>query len=378
MAPPSMDYWLGFFRGAGDSIFDAIDAAIALLLHPEGAASVPSLCSSDRAEVITDDDGAVPRRDDDPVAAETERIKAILLNDQEKVTEIGKAVSSYRKHNSKQIRHLVRLLIEGWKRIVDEWMSSRDAIVDHTPQSMHPSGLEQDERGLSSPSMDEGALFATPSTSIRLSEENQGSKFFDGMDDDGNTRSNGGRDNGRLYTRNQEPARRPLPPVAQQYDPDQSWKQEQSAMRQSRPQELSNGQTREQFIAAMLARPSNPESGPGRPQPRTKQHQDASPAQGRSQPMPSDKPASHHDENSVRAKLELAKNAKLELTNSAKLEVTKRKLQEGYQEFDNAKKQRTIQMVDPQNLPKQANRNWQPNGRPRNNSNFNNNRNWSR
>uniref|UniRef100_A0A0E0I4R3 TFIIS N-terminal domain-containing protein n=1 Tax=Oryza nivara TaxID=4536 RepID=A0A0E0I4R3_ORYNI len=451
MAPPSMDYWLGFFRGAGDSIFDAIDAAIAvaasdhpaalrsrrdaiaerlytahlvpgappavppaggggasadappaqLLLHPEGAASVPSLCSSDRAEVITDDDGAVPRRDDDPVAAETERIKAILLNDQEKseatllellrrlqqleltvdtltVTEIGKAVSSYRKHNSKQIRHLVRLLIEGWKRIVDEWMSSRDAIVDHTPQSMHPSGLEQDERGLSSPSMDEGALFATPSTSIRLSEENQGSKFFDGMDDDGNTRSNGGRDNGRLYTRNQEPARRPLPPVAQQYDPDQSWKQEQSAMRQSKPQELSNGQTREQFIAAMLARPSNPESGPGRPQPRTKQHQDASPAQGRSQPMPSDKPASHHDENSVRAKLELAKNAKLELTNSAKLEVTKRKLQEGYQEFDNAKKQRTIQMVDPQNLPKQANRNWQPNGRPRNNSNFNNNRNWSR
>nr|BAC16486.1 unknown protein [Oryza sativa Japonica Group]BAD30255.1 unknown protein [Oryza sativa Japonica Group] len=435
MAPPSMDYWLGFFRGAGDSIFDAIDAAIAvaasdhpaalrsrrdaiaerlytahlvpgappagppagggaaaadaptaqLLLHPEGAASVPSLCSSDRAEVITDD-GAVPRRDDDPVAAETERIKAILLNDQEKseatllellrrlqqleltvdtltVTEIGKAVSSYRKHNSKQIRHLVRLLIEGWKRIVDEWMSSRDAI---------------DERGLSSPSMDEGALFATPSTSIRLSEENQGSKFFDGMDDDGNTRSNGGRDNGRLYTRNQEPARRPLPPMAQQYDPDQSWKQEQSAMRQSRPQELSNGQTREQFIAAMLARPSNPESGPGRPQPRTKQHQDASPAQGRSQPMPSDKSASHHDENSVRAKLELAKNAKLELTNSAKLEVTKRKLQEGYQEFDNAKKQRTIQMVDPQNLPKQANRNWQPNGRPRNNSNFNNNRNWSR
>lgn len=102
------------------------------------------------------------------------------------------------------------------------------------------------------------------------------------------TRSNGGRDNGRLYTRNQEPARRPLPPVAQQYDPDQSWKQEQSAMRQSRPQELSNGQTREQFIAAMLARPSNPESGPGRPQPRTKQYQDASPARGRSQPMPSD------------------------------------------------------------------------------------------
>ncbi|KAL5198863.1 hypothetical protein ABZP36_002375 [Zizania latifolia] len=436
MAPPSMDYWLGLFRGAGDNIFDAIDVAISVAasdhpaalrarrdalaerlytahlvsgaptavpptgvpatdappvqLHPEGAASVPSLCSSDRAEVITDD--GVPRRED-PVAAEAEGIKAILLNNQEKseaallellrrlqqlefsvdtltVTEIGKAVSSLRKHNSKQIRHLVRLLIEGWKRIVDEWMSHRDAIVDHTPQSMHPSSLEQDERVLSTSSMDESALFATPSSSIRLSEENQGSKFFDGMDGDGNTMNNGARDNGQLYTRNQEPARRPLPPTPQQYDPDQSWRQEQSAMRQSRPQELRNGQTKEQFIASMLARPSNPESGLGRPQPRPKQHQDASPAHGRLQPMPSDKPASHHDENSVRAKLELARNAKLE--------ATKRKLQEGYQEYDNAKKQRTIQMVDSQDLPKQGNRNWQPNARPRNNSSLNNNRNWSR
>ena len=143
MAPPSMDYWVGFFRGAGESIFDAIDAAIdvaasdhpaalrarrdaiaerlytALLvvssgapasaaaaspqagvpaaepqaqaqqlqqqqLLPEGAGSVPSLCSSDRAEAITDD-GAPRRDDDDSVAAEAERIKADLLNYHEKV-----------------------------------------------------------------------------------------------------------------------------------------------------------------------------------------------------------------------------------------------------------------------------------------------------
>ncbi|KAL5197079.1 hypothetical protein ABZP36_000591 [Zizania latifolia] len=423
--------WLGFFRGVGDGIFDAIDAAITVAasdhpaalrarrdalaerlytahmvsgaptavppagvptteappaqLHPEGAASVPSLCSSHRAEAITDD--GVPRRAD-PVAAEAERIKAVLLNSQEKseatllellrrlqqlefsvdtlkVTEIGKTVSSLRKHSSKQIRHLVRLLIEGWKHIVDEWMSSRDAVVDHTPQSMHPSGLEHDERGLSTLSTDEGALFATPSTSIWLSEENQGSKLFDGVDDDGNTRNNGGKDNGRLYARNQEPARRLLPPMAQQYDPGQSWRQEQSAMRQSRPQELSNGQMREQFIASMLVRPSNPESGPGRPQPRPKQHQDASPAQGRSQLMPSDKPANHHDENSVRAKLEIARNVK-------------RRLQEGNQGSDNAKKQRTVQAADPQDLPKQGNRRWQPNANARNSSNLNNNRNWPR
>jgi hypothetical protein len=119
MAPPSRDYWLGFFRGAGDNVFDAIDAAITVAAsdHPAalrerrdgiaerlftallvtgaagaGAAAgqggsagrtpVPSLCSSDRAEAVTDD-GAP--RGDDPVLAETERIKAVLLGGQDKV-----------------------------------------------------------------------------------------------------------------------------------------------------------------------------------------------------------------------------------------------------------------------------------------------------
>jgi len=287
------------------------------------------------------------------------------------VTAIGKAVANFRKHSSKQIRNLVRSLIESWKRTVDVWIARRrEAVVDHTPQSMGPSSLEQEERGVNSTPMDEGDLFATPSTTIRLSEENQGSKFSDGMDDDGSVMNNtGGSDCGQRYPTNQEPARRP--PMGQRYDSDPYWRQEHSAVRQSRPQELSNGQTKEEFVAEMLARPSNAESGPGRPQARPRQHQDASPAQGRTQSAPSEKSAAHHDANSVRAKLELAKNAKLE--------ATKRKLQEGYQEFDNAKKQRTIQMVDPQNLPKQGNnRNFQPSGKPRNNSNINSNRNWSR
>ncbi|OEL33570.1 hypothetical protein BAE44_0005411 [Dichanthelium oligosanthes] len=445
MAPPTRDYWLGFFRCAGYNIFDAIDVAIAVAasdhpgalrerrdgiaerlftallvtgatpapgaaavagaaagthvagaptpaqLQPEGAASVPSLCSSDRAEAITDD--GAPRCDD-PVLAETERIKAILLNDQEKseaellellrrlqeldlafdtldVTAIGKAVGNFRKHSSKQIRNLVRSLIEGWKHTVDVWIAHRrEAVVDQTPQSMGPSSLEQEDRGVASTPMDEGDLFATPSTTIRLSEENQGSKFSDGLDDDGSFMNSTGRDCGQRYPPNQEPARRP-PPMGQRYDPESYWRQEQSAMRQSRPQEMSNGQAKEQFVAEMLARPSNPESGPGRPQERPRQHPEASPAQGRPQSVSSEKLAAQHDANSVRAKLELAKNAKLE--------ATKRKLQEGYQEFDNAKKQRTIQMVDPKNLPKQGNsRNFQPSGKPRNNSNINSNRNWSR
>ena len=43
---------------------------------------MPSLYSLDRAEAITNDDAP---RCDDPILAETERIKAILLNNQEKV-----------------------------------------------------------------------------------------------------------------------------------------------------------------------------------------------------------------------------------------------------------------------------------------------------
>ncbi|KAL6841889.1 hypothetical protein ACP4OV_028401 [Aristida adscensionis] len=432
MAPPSRDYWLGFFRGAGDNIFDAIDAAItvaasdhpaalrsrrdgiaerlytALLvngaaaaaaaapgagasavaaqgaaaggtpvtgaptpaqLHPEGAGSVPSLCSSDRAEAITDD--GAPRRDDS-VLAEAERIKAALLNGQEKseaallellrrlqqldftmdileATAMGKVVGNFRKHSSKQIRTLVRSLIE---------LEAYCGYVDCSLQRRSCS-LEQEDRGAASTPMDEGDLFATPSTSIRLSEENQGSKFSDGMVDDGSIRNSAGRDGGQRFPMNQEPVRRPTP-TGQRYDPEPSWRQEQTAMKQSK----------EKFVAEMLARPSNTESGPGRPQARPRQHQAASPAQGRLPPTPSDKPVSHHDENSVRAKLELAKNAKLE--------AAKRKLQEGYQEYDNAKKQRTIQMVETQDVPKQGNRNFQPSGKPRNNSTTNNNRNWSR
>jgi hypothetical protein len=41
-------------------------------------------------------------------------------------------------------------------------------FADHTPQSMGPSSLEQEEeRGVASTPMDEGVLFATPSTNPR-------------------------------------------------------------------------------------------------------------------------------------------------------------------------------------------------------------------
>ncbi|KAL6649991.1 hypothetical protein ACP70R_014215 [Stipagrostis hirtigluma subsp. patula] len=369
-------------------------------LLPERAGSVPSLCNSDRAEAVTDDGGgsggrAAPcKASDDPVFAEAFRVKAALANAQKKseaellellirlrrleftvdaimATEIGMAVKPLRKHGSKQIRQLVRSLIEGWKNMVNEWMSNGGSTVDHTPQSMDASCLEQ-EGGLPSPPMDEAALFATPCTSIRLSEKPAlVSKFFDEMDDDGNIRSDA-KEGGQCYQANREPVEK-QPRRGHYYDPERNWRLDQDTTRHSRPNESFEYQTRQQSIIGTQEKQSSAAFGPGRPQllhlepkgPKMggKQQQNISMAQGRPKPTMPNRPATQHDENSVRAKLELAKDAKLE--------ATKRKLQEGYQEFNNAKKQRIIQMVDPHDLPKQGNRNLQLHGKPRNNSNSN-------
>ncbi|KAI3940582.1 hypothetical protein MKW92_001353 [Papaver armeniacum] len=48
----------------------------------------------------------------------------IISMDTLKVTAIGKAVNGVRKHSSKQISRLARTLIEGWKLMVDMWMSA--------------------------------------------------------------------------------------------------------------------------------------------------------------------------------------------------------------------------------------------------------------
>ncbi|XP_062213417.1 probable mediator of RNA polymerase II transcription subunit 26c [Phragmites australis] len=436
--PPSLDYWRCFFRGAHASIFDAIDAAIRVaaadhpdglrarrdviaerlytalislppaeapglpapgppLTHqllPEGAGSVPSLCSSDRTEAVTDDSrgggaGAGPRNNsDDPVVADAFRVKAALSSTQEKseaellgllgrlrqleftvdaimATETGMAVEPLRKHRSKQIRQLVRSLTEGWKTTVNECVSHGGSIVDHTPQSLDTSCLEQEEGGLPAPPMDEAALFATPCTSIRLSE------FFDEMDDDGNIRSDA-KERRQCYPANQESVNKQSP-MDQCYDPEQNWRLDQSAVKQSQPNEPFNCETRQQSNTGEQGKPSSAAFGLGRPQMlhlelkgsemRAKQQRDISVAQRKPKPTMPNRPSTLHDESSVRAKLELAKDAKLE--------AAKRKLQEGYQEFNNAKKQRTIRMVDPQDLPKQGNQNLQLNGKPRNNSTSN-------
>ncbi|KAK9664447.1 hypothetical protein RND81_14G042600 [Saponaria officinalis] len=92
-------------------------------------------------------------------------------------TEIGKAVSHIKRHNSKDIRHLARSLIAEWKSIVDQWVKSTQELAEGgTPDSINPSTVDEEE-GLPSPPMDEGVFFSTQTMDFN--------QFFDGMDDDG-------------------------------------------------------------------------------------------------------------------------------------------------------------------------------------------------
>uniref|UniRef100_A0A0D9VUB1 TFIIS N-terminal domain-containing protein n=1 Tax=Leersia perrieri TaxID=77586 RepID=A0A0D9VUB1_9ORYZ len=390
-APPSLEYWRGFFSGARAGIFDAIDAAIRVAAadHPDALRARRDAIAErlyTALAVLPPPSQAPPPKEVAPPrpdqqlflpAAEAFRVKAALSDAQEKseaellellrslqkleftvdtirVTEIGTAIRPLRKHSSKQIRQLVRSLIDGWKAVVNDWVNNGGAIVDNTPQSMDGSCLEQ-EGGLPSPPMDEAALFATPCTSIQLSELHLCVSDI---------RTNAEECAQQQYPTNQEPAKKPLP-MGQGYDPEQNWKLDQSAMRQSQPYEPFDWQMKQQSITQSQRKPSAAPHGPWTPQKmhlepkcsemRPKKQQDTSVAQRRPKPTMPNQLQSKVDQNSVQV--------------NAKLEATKRMLQEGYQEFNNAKKQRTIQVVDPQDLPKQRNRNLQPSGKPRNNSN---------
>ncbi|KAH6779588.1 hypothetical protein C2S52_010825 [Perilla frutescens var. hirtella] len=287
-----------------------------------------------------------------------------------KATEIGKSVNALRKHGSKEIRNLVRTLIEDWKVMVDSWVNATAAVAEMATESVKTSAIEEEEEGLPSPPLDEGAFFATP-TSMELSQ------FFDGMDDDGNPRNSG------EFNRNRETGRKPTFPKTDTHN----WKVQDPHDSRAPPNDRKPEPKRNQEATLMKQappykpnRPSVDESGPGRPKPPSSES-----APGRLKP--SAKPKVDNEtkfqqksENRPIQRKPMPPQQELNSKNEAsvwiKLEAAKRKLQERYQEAENAKKQRTIQVVELQDLPKQSlaqrnphmrpgnhNRQWGANGR---------------
>ncbi|XP_047941403.1 probable mediator of RNA polymerase II transcription subunit 26b isoform X2 [Salvia hispanica] len=268
-----------------------------------------------------------------------------------KATEIGKSVNSLRKHGSKEIRNIVRMLIEDWKVMVDSWVNATVAVADMATESVKTSVVEEkeEEEGLPSPPLDEGAFFATPS-SMELSQ------FFDGIDDDGNPRNSG------EFNKNRENGRKPTIPKTD----NRKWRPQNPHDSRPPPNDRKPEPKRNEEATWMKQAPSKPhrpssdEPGLGRPKPPSTES-----ALSRFKPSP--KPKVEYETIKTQKKSENRpmqrkpmppQQEKVNLKNEAsvrmKLEAAKRKLQERYQEAENAKKQRTIQVVELQDLPKQS------------------------
>lgn len=304
-----------------------------------------------------------------------------------KATEIGRAVNGLRKHSSQQIRHLVHTLIQDWKILVDEWVSTTNvALADNSPGTSNPSVVDDDdEEGLPSPPLDEGAFFAPETTAIQLSE------FFDEMDEDGNLRHNNDvrlgnkrEDNGRRPANHSTVSKpeltRPVGTVERDQFRRPELTRQEPPMRhtnQQKPQG-SNLQAKPHGMLNKQSRPPISDSGSMRPMKAATQQKpigEMKYKQTQEHFGVERKPAMGHvDKSRLRAqpssgvRLESAKPKTQDgLESNVRLEAAKRRLQERYQEAENAKKQRTIQVMELGDIPKPKSHTRQPMAKSRNN-----------
>ncbi|XP_012434874.1 probable mediator of RNA polymerase II transcription subunit 26b [Gossypium raimondii] len=336
----------GFFEAGGSKESKANSSRDDPLMN-----QIASNYSYGEAEALTDE-----IEEESMIVGEVFRIKEILHNCQDEpdsvlfeslrklqlmaltvdtleATGIGKAVNRVRKHSSKQIRHLAQTLIDGWKELVDEWVSATKAVAGVTPESMNPSvdeEVDEEEEGLPSPPLDMDALFAQP-TSMELSQ------FFDGMDDDGNPGSSGDfvRNNGRKPSEENRNLSKRKPQTSSEANPT-----------------LKNDKSRQMKRQEPITKPNNKPSttnvGSGKP------------------PKHNIEPKASKESNSLQKPDKMAvpkkplrsQQDKLKPSDDdavqEKLEATKRKLQERYQQVENAKRKRTIQVMELHDLPKQG------------------------
>lgn len=314
-----------------------------------------------------------------------------------KVTEIGKAVNGLKKHGSKKIRDLVRTLIEGWVGMLDAWMNATAAIAENTsPESVKTSavveeeeeeedGEEEEEEGLPSPPLDEGAFFAH---SIELSQ------FFDGMDDEGNPYKGGD------FNKNSAIRRKPL---VEDRDMNKEPRNLQKSIARGK-QRLTNDQVKDNKSEQPMNKDSImkklPEIKPNKsnsakpgsvrpPKPSVDQkinngmkfQQETEKLGMHKMPLAAPRHLNQRkiehqpDIGSMRRRPLDPQQEKLRSPDdlNVKIEATKRKLQERYQEAENAKRQRTVQVMDLCDIPKQdafQNRQMKP-------GLHNHNRNWA-
>ncbi|KAF8081146.1 hypothetical protein N665_0903s0027 [Sinapis alba] len=352
----SLDNWRDYFRRGDSDIFEIINHAIIVAAadfpkefksRRDGIAQV--LFSSNVSRCIgcghvaklndRDDSGGdeedETKLNNNQIVDEVMRIKDILLNKEEesnsvllhslrklesmslsvdllKDTEIGKAVNGLQRHGSDKIRELAKTLFEEWKELVDQWMNSTNEIAgdEGTPESANYSVVDEAEAFPSPPhDLD---FFAPEPTGFELSQ------ILDGLDCDGN----------------EEPKR----------------KSQSSTMRRPEGTHEANvvrrynkiQQTRREEVDVRPMKHSTTLFDEHKRQTKQSREQTLHAIQ-RKQIVIAEQ----------RRKLVGSQQDKLKAMDpDAKFEFAKRKLQESYQQHDQAKRQRTIQVIE--TIPKQS------------------------
>ncbi|KAL7585602.1 hypothetical protein Lser_V15G42658 [Lactuca serriola] len=388
-----MDYWREYFKSSNGDIFETIEKAIIVAasdyskefrIRRDGIAETLFSCKlikcsgCDKVELglpgdqeqqdlnvgnhqINNYDYGVAEaltdeiEEESLIFGEVMRIKEIVDNNQDesesvlynslrklqlmnlsvetlKATEIGKSVNVVRKHASKDVRDIAKALIEEWKVMVDEWVVAIEkptVVSEATPESLNPSVLDEEvegeeEEGLPSPPLDDLAFFY-PHSSLELSE------FFDGMDDYGNL----GNSTGHNKNRNDIRTEKQNVPKSKHEKPSNV----PITVRKNefKSEDLTKMKKKQPTVVKPV-KPSVPESAPGtrvKPNPERKMQ---------TVPKRPQQTVSHRNQ-----------RVSGEATTQDKFETAKRKLQERYQQAENAKRQRTIQVMELRDLPKPKN-----------------------
>ncbi|EOA30817.1 hypothetical protein CARUB_v10013960mg [Capsella rubella] len=360
----SLDKWRDYFRRGDSDIFGIIDHAIMVAASDcpkefksrrDGIAELLFSCRASRCIGCDHLQVLIPGGDEhefehcprtvESVGVQVMRIKDVLLNKEDepnsvlleclrkletmsmnvdilKDTEIGKAVNGLRRHGSDKISKLAKTLFAEWKELVDQWMNApkdmAGAEEGGTPESANLSVIDEEEAFPSPPhDLD---IYAPEPNGFELSQ------ILDCLDCDGNPRQNNveSKHESKLQSRER---RRPEGTneanVVGRYNKDQQMRRKEAEVRPVKHSATSFGEPRRQ------------------------------PKQSRERMVPATqrKPLAVVAEQ--KRKLAGHQQDKLTLDPDTKFEFAKRRLQESYQQHENAKRQRTIQVLE--TIPKQRN-----------------------
>ncbi|CAL9220329.1 unnamed protein product [Arabidopsis halleri] len=232
-----------------------------------------------------------------------------------KDTEIGKAVNGLRRHSSDKISKLAKTLFAEWKELVDQWMNTPKEMAgaEGTPESANLSVIDEEEAFPSPPhDLD---IYAPEPNGFELSQ------ILDCLDCDGNPRQSV---ESTKHERKMQSSERSRPEGTNDANVVGGYSKDQHIRREDRPMKHSATdfdeprrqpkQSREQMVPAIQRKP---------PIVAKQKRKLAGPQQDKLKALDPD----------------------------AKFEFAKRKLQESYQQHENAKRQRTIQVLE--TIPKQ-------------------------